>query len=385
MKIKLHQALLLGASLFCLHCTHKESRTPASTTKPLVTDKETQALLDILGGDSPTNNYRHPMRVHFYTSGDQKYLSETVRKSLQEALQKSLGTEAPEKALGKAVAGNLKAALIDNFITTLRVYKIINTGLQFDLSFVPQPNNKNDFSAEMSSNQLIRFNETGKLSRQWESMKPLPLINSLYNNSVYIPLQKGSTEYIGGVISIYVEILDASPRLRIPSVTKNGVKGFIRYRRYYRVNKDLASTLTCDQYALNIKRATEGVPLFYTTDLYKNFNLKDLIPTEETFEIYPGLLVPTNEGRHGLLPSAKQSAAGIAIPTATFSVNEKRPANNRSGFPIRKLVYDLKNNRFDTERSQVEGGVGARQFFTKCESSLDQLFSLDSTLHGGPQ
>lgn len=399
MNIKMRWALVMGASLVCLHCTHKESRGPASSGKPLMTDGETQALSDLFGSDSPTNSFRHPMQVSFYTNSDKEYLSSTAKKALQQALMESLGGDVPEQALGKVVAGNLKDAMIENFVKTLRLYKIINTGLQVDLSFLPQANNKNDYAAELSSNQLVRLGETGKLSAKWESLETVTATGTLYNNSVYIPSQAGSADYIGGTMSIYVEILDTSPKIKIPSITKNGVKGFIRYRRYYRVNRDLAKSLSCDNFAVNVKRA-EGVPLFYTVDLYKNFNLKNLIPTEETLEVFPGLLATSGEGRYELMPDSLEKA-GKSIPTATFAVEQKRNISGEVSFSIKKLVYNLKDKSLDRDKSQVDlisyysrndGGVGMedsalanarRIFFKKCEGSMEKLLGLEAVVQKG--
>ncbi|WP_415064314.1 hypothetical protein [Bdellovibrio sp.] len=400
MNIKMRGALVLGACFLSLYCSHKESRLPASGGKPLITDGETQALSDLFGSDSPSNGYRHPMTVSFHTNSDKEYLSNTAKKALQEALIESLGGDVPEQALGKVVAGNLKEAMIENFVKTMRVYKIINTGLQVDLAFVPKANNRNDFSAELSSNQLVRLSETGKLSGKWESLERSTITGSLYHNSVYVPARQDEADYIGGMMSIYVEILDTSPKIKIPSITKNGVKGFIRYRRYYRLNKNLAKSLSCDNFAVNVTRP-EGVPLFYTVDLYKNFNLKNLIPTEETLEVFPGLLATSSEGRNELMPRSLEKA-GKSISTATFAVEQKRNISGEVSFSLKKLVYSLKEKSLDREKSQVDliryyssgegGGVGMedsalanarRTFLKRCESSVEKLLGLEAVVQGG--
>jgi hypothetical protein len=281
-------------------CTHKEvqEREPAATSAAgIISPDEGRILAQLIGGDSPVRNYRHPMSASFHTNNDKKYLTETAKKALQEALAESLGATDPEKGLAKIVVGNIKAAVIENFIKTLRVYKIVNTGLQFDIAFAPKANNPKDFDAQLASNQLIRLDETNSLSAKWEQLEKGSFTDTVYKNSSLIPTSGKDANYIGGVATVYIEILDANPKIRLPNPVKNGVKGFIRYRRYYRVQQDHAQKVTCDKYTLSSNRAGEGVPTFYTVDLYKNFNLKSLIPTPETIEIYPGITQPTLVGR----------------------------------------------------------------------------------------
>lgn len=400
MNLKISWALLFSFSLLCLNCTHKTSRAPAGRAKLVITDEQIKALAEIFGTDSPANSYRHPMRVNFYTNRDKKYLSETAKKALQEALLESLGGEVPEQGLGKAIAGNLKNAMIENFVKTMRIYKIINTGLQVDLSFVPQANNRADYDSELSSNQLVRLSETGKLAGKWDSLESSTITESLYNNSVYIPSAKGEADYIGGIVSFYVEILDTTPGYKIPSITKNGVKGFFRYRRYYRVNKDVEKSMNCDKFAVNFKRSASNVPLFYTVDLYKNFNLKNMIPTAETIEVFPGLLATTSAGRPELMPTSLEKV-GKSIPTATFVVDHKGNFSGDISFSLKKLVYDLKDKSLDRENSEVDlvnyyshgdGGLveqesalanARRTFFKKCEKSIEKLLGLESLVQGG--
>lgn len=401
MKKSFKTALVACAAMTVVHCTHKEVREPASV-KNIITDGEVQALGDLLGGDSPLNSYRHPMRVQFHTNGDGKYLSETARKALNQALIDTLGVENPEQGLAKLAAGNLKDALVENFVKTLRVYKIINTGLQMDLVFAPVPNQKGTFADEFSSNQLIRLGETGRLSQKWDQIEKETVTGNVYNNSPYIPAKQGQADYIGGALTMYVEILDTKPKFGLPSIKKNGVKGFVRYRRYYRLNRDVQKTATCENFTMSAKTSGSGVPLFYTVDLYKNFNLANLIPTEETLEIFPGLIASMNEGRSELMPDNYEKS-GKSIPTGSFVVEQKRNVSGEVSFSLKKIVYDLKDKALDRSRTKVDlvefhsrrnnGDSMAEEssalssasssYLKKCESSMEKFLSLESLVQGG--
>ncbi|AFY03173.1 hypothetical protein [Bdellovibrio bacteriovorus] len=401
MKMTMKSALIAWAALMAVHCTHKEMREPASEKKYTISDGQTQALADLIGGDSPLKPYRHPMKISFHTNGDQKYLSETARKALNQAIIETLGVENPEQGLAKLAAGNLKDAMIENFVKTMRVYKIINTGLQVDLTFLPQPNQRNDYAAELNSNQLVRFNETGALSSKWEQLEKATDTGTVYNNSVLIPATQGQADYIGGTVTFYVEILDTRPKFGLPSIKKNGVKGFARYRRYYRLNREVQKSVSCEGYTLSAKKSGPGVPLFYTVDLYKNFSLKNIIPTEETIEVFPGLVASNNEGRNELMPD-KYEKTGKSIPTGQFVVESKKSFTEEISFNLEKIVYDLKEKKLDRDRSRVklvnyyssrdqdstanetQALYSARiQYLKKCESSMEKFLNLDALVNGG--
>jgi hypothetical protein len=374
-------------------CTHKEvqQREPAAAAAPeIISADEARILAQLIGGDSPVRNYRHPMKASFHTNNDKKYLTETARKALQQALAESLGVNDPEKGFAKIVAGKLKEAIIENFVKTLRVYKIVNTGLQFDLAFAPTPNKPKDFGSELASNQLIRLDEINSLSAKWDQLEKGTFTQSVYNNSPMIPINSQAANYIGGVATVYIELLDANPKFKVPDPTKNAVKGFIRYRRYYRVQQDHAQKVTCDKYTLSSNRAGEDVPTFFTVDLYKNFNLKNLIPTPETIEIYPGIIATTNVGREQLLPS-DTNQIGKSIPTASFNVSQKKLIGGDLTITLDKLVYGATDKKIDpslSEASIKSGGLGLTvdqvktSFLNDCEQPLAKLLNLNVVLGG---
>ena len=389
---------ILSGVLFVLGmagCTHKDvqpqQREPAAAPAAgIITSDEARILAQLIGGDSPVRNYRHPMTASFHTNNDKKYLTETTKKALQEALAKSLGVDDPEKGLAKIVAGNLKEAIVDSFVKTLRVYKIVNTGLQFDIAFTPTPNTAKDFNAELSSNQLIRLDETNSLSSKWAQIEKGTFTDTVYKNSSLIPVNAKGVNYIGGVATVYIEILDANPKIRLPNPLKNGVKGFIRYRRYYRVQQDHTAKTTCDKFTMSSNRAGEGVPTFYTVDLYKNFNLKNLIPTPETIEVYPGLIASTNVGRDQMLPSS-QEKVGKSISTASFNISQKKLLGGDLVLSLDKLVFDATDKKINPSLSSASiksGGVGLTvdlvksSFLKECEGPLTKMLNLDVVLGG---
>ncbi|MEN0058662.1 MAG: hypothetical protein AAGB31_07495 [Bdellovibrio sp.] len=391
--------LVVGASVLSLHCTHKETRTPAGM-QDIVKNIEVNSLNQIMGGDSPWQQYRRTMKADFYVRGDKEYLSSTAKKALQEALAKSLGVESPEQGLAKLFAGNLKQSVVDNFVKTLRFYKLFNVGLQMELTFLPQGYERRNFDAELNSNQLVRLNETGQLSRKLAALDNSKMTTSIYNNAVLIP-QQNDPSYIGGTITFYLEILDTNVRVKIPSLTKNGVKGFVRYRHYYRMNQPVQFQSNCDIYNIHAQSSRDSVPSFYTVDIYKNFNLENLIPTAETIEVWPGLIGATQDGRDELLPLSTSKEASSRL--ATFDVKVKQKKYEDIEFGVERLVYDVQSKKLDAEKSKVrvisfirnrDVAPGqdevllqnvSRTFFNSCGSSLNKLLNVNAVMPGGVQ
>lgn len=382
---------MMCASLVTAHCSHKDVRQPAGA-KDLLTNDEARAFSELLGDDSPLNPYRHPLKIQLRTSGDGNYLSETAEKALREAIVKSLQGDGPEQGLAKAVGSNLKGALIDNFITTLRFYKIINVGIQVDLIFLPEPNNYRDFTSELSSNQLVRLNEVGKLSEKWKDQDK-PITNKLFSNSFYIPTNNSPLNYVGGLFTLYVKILDADPKLKVPNIVKNGVKGVVRYRRFYRMNEVAQKNLICENFVSTFKALGDRVPLFYTLDLYKKFNLAEISPEEETIEVFPGLIAAQGEGRDGLMPDSDAKSkdaenAGRSISTGIFSVQQKG-SSKMDIIKVNKIVYSLTDRKISSDSSYISKGVSEKSgkdlndYFEKCESNIKTFFNLDSAIPGG--
>ncbi|WP_413560264.1 hypothetical protein [Bdellovibrio sp. HCB209] len=386
--------LSLCAATLAVHCSHKEVRQPSSLQN-IFTERETQALGQILGEDSPTEKFRRVMAVDFHTSGDKKYLAETTRKSIQSAIAQTLGEENPSQGLAKLALGNVKNEVIENFIKTLKVYKLVNLGLQFDLNFAPEPYSLT-FAPELSSNQLVRLDEVGQLSKKWDVLENQGLTNQLYANSVLVK-QDGTADYIGGTISIFVEILDTKPKLGLPKITKNGVKGYVRYRRYFRVNSPLTAG-SCSGFDTAVTVGSR-VPTFYTVDVYKNFDLKNLLPTEETLEIYPGLIAATQEGRPELLPESGGKYS--SVPTMRYEVRQKKMTDTIE-FSVKKMVYDLKDRKFDIVRSEIDvmkyrniaknprmqdeedsKSEARRAFFKSCQGVLEKQLLLNQIVPGG--
>ncbi|MNJ91315.1 hypothetical protein D3C87_89660 [compost metagenome] len=394
--------VLAGMLLVSTQCTHKsvmenDTREPAGLEN-LVEKYELQALSQLFGNDSPLGPVRRKMSVSISTSGDGKYLSETAKKALQEALVKTLSGDGSEQALAKVAAGNIKAAIINNFIKTLKVYKIVNVGVQADLTFTPEPNSRGNYDAELASNQLVRLDEKGKLSQKMEALENFKFSNTFYNNSAYIPQAGKDFQYVGGMMSLYFEILDSSVNLKLPNPFKNGVKGYVRYRRYYKTENQPNPRLACSGFKMSSKRAGEKVPLFYTVDLYSNFNLSNIIPTEEALEVFPGRLVTGNEGRPDALPK-DGARLGKSITTASYAVESPRLSTGAVSFGIKKIVYSLKEKSIDLNRSEVDVlqyipstdqddqamavGNARRTFLKACQSNIKKDFYINSLVEGG--
>lgn len=342
-------ALTLGAVAYIGSRAPKMQTTEFASHSRLYSQSGLRAVSEILGSDSPLKPYRHPMQVRFYVNGDQDYLGKKAKEALNQALLETLNGDVSEEGLIKALGANVQDAVLDKFVKTLRVYKLINTGLQMDLLFIPQENSIRDLGPQLSSNQLVRLSETGRLDKILTDLQSQTVIGNLYRYSSLVPsVSGGGVTYLGGAVSLFVEVLDTGFKIKIPNPLKNGVKGFVRYRRYYRVDENRADSFSCGDYKVSKTIEKNGIPLFYTVDLYKNFNLENLIPTDETIEIYPGLLVATGEGRSELLPDSTKET-GKSVIAASISV--EKTSNQKTKFRVRKLVYEPESKRLDLDRS----------------------------------
>ena len=91
----------------------------------------------------------------------------------------------------------------------------------------------------------------------------------------------GEKQYQGGSITLWVKVLDTAwnPLKPIPNPKKNAIKGFLRFRKYLRVNrKESIEALKGPVELLHITPSDEGGPIYYTVDLIKTFNLQELTP-----------------------------------------------------------------------------------------------------------
>lgn len=393
-------ALSVVFSLIGLSCTHKDTREPASAKqgRELISEKSHEALSQILKGDSPTQDYRRTLEIKFHTDGDEKYLSEQARKSLQQALVESLGGDTPEQGLAKVVAGELKDAVIENFVKTLRIYKIINLGLQADLYFLPEPNDKNSFLPELNNNQLVHLQETSRLSEKWSRTESNTPTRTFLRNSHLVPRQ-GQADYLGGVVTLFVKIVDVNPKLKLPSLKKRGVQGFVRYRRYFRMNSP-KQAVRCDDFVMQVQAKDKSSAQFFTVDIYQNFNLANILPTDESIEIYPGIIAATNDGRADLLPN--DSSVGTSISTGNFLIARQKDVNGKIEFSLNKIVYNLKDGSYDAAQSEAKVsafenksstdypadehaalGAAKKKFFSRCSNELERYLAMGSLFRRG--
>ena len=265
--------------------------------------------------DSYHKSVEHKMQLKVTTNMDNAFLKERAQTALHTAFARTLGiveaeeseaakkiekatSEAGESAevegegktpLFKIFKEELVKELTENFIKTLAIFKIYDGTFQIDLSFVPEKNLAATFDNEFFSNQLIRESEKGKFFEKMK-MPRKSILEKVYENPPTdreLPIQ-----YAGGNITVWLNLLDG--RL-VMSPGKMAARGFIRFRRYYKINGP----------AFNIKHESEEMAVsssslvaavkngkhYMTVDVYNTFDSKNMSPTPDKMEVTFGELL----------------------------------------------------------------------------------------------
>lgn len=100
--------------------------------------------------------------ARFCSDIDNRYLMTATRRAIDSGLTEGLRRSGDTTDFS-AIRGSLETAFVDESITTLAVYKIVNNRLQFDLYDLPVLDDPDHFGPELASNRLIRLNDTGGL------------------------------------------------------------------------------------------------------------------------------------------------------------------------------------------------------------------------------
>ncbi len=303
----------------------------------------------------------YDMQPRFWTDLDDKYLQTKAKLALNNTFVQTfakVATPQEEKPLAALFKENLIKNLVTQYIKTAQVFKIFNGTFQIDLNFTPIEHQNITYKKELSSNQLISFDEAGSL---YDELVADETTLAQQMASVDFPVSTELYQYTGGSISIWLKLLDMSfnPLKPIPNPKKNALKGFVRYRRYFKVNSPsrMDFNLSDDKVTSKVLHFKKNKEVFtnaryITVDIIKEFNLKNLIPSDGRMEIHFGDIVPNNIKKGNIIRDFfSKKEKNINTGELIFSGEFKGYRSGSYKTKIKKLVYDFKEKKFTSKSS----------------------------------
>ena len=139
---------------------------------------------------------------------------------------------------------------------------------------------------------------------------------------------------------------------------KNAVKGYVKYRKYYRVNKKIHTNFTENKYSYVLEsRKTGNEPLMMTVDTYKVFNMANLAPKLDRVEISFGKLLPhkTDKGFWLTRPFVKMFTKEKETGRLLVGVYEAGKSKAKATIKVKKLIFSFEDNRFLDSDIDVSG------------------------------
>lgn len=314
----------------------------------------------------------YDLSLNFRTNKDEPYVKEVLQESLRETIRTSLiqkktetaeeGVESHDKGLVALIKGNLINNLVDNFVKTIKVYKIINGTFQIDLNFVPKVQKEFGYGPELASNELVNWSQKDSLFNELKK-EDVPLHQKILETPV--PSGSNTYQYKGGQITIWFKVMDLVPTLHLPNPKKRGVKGFIRLRRYYRA-PELANTdpfIEDKDFRLNMvhfkslkKKNKNGVSEnFVTADIYKEFDLENPVPKLDRVELHFGKVLPDNFHKNSLIGRlfAYKEKTIETSELNLYGVLKYHDKEYVFESQLNKLVFDFKSGEF-SKKSKIK-------------------------------
>jgi hypothetical protein len=338
------------------------TRAPASSAFG-IGERDIQLYRDFVTYNSYQKFLNYETNFEFRTDKDLDYLKEnmqeTIDKSFSEAFLEMAKNGPGEKApplislLKKSVVKNV----MDIFLMTPKILKIANGTFQFDFYFRPKTNAVLNYKKELSSNQLVHLENTGKLMEQINEEK-VPL--NRHVSTIEIPESGEFYNYRGGVITIWVKLLDMNWNLLkpIPNPKKNALKGFVRYRRYFSANdlNSISPFPSGDKLKVKevyFKRRKKEKNNMVTVDIYKEFNISELVPKLDRMEVTYGKAISNNLHKNSIIGTILNNSED-SVNTGLLKIKgEIKYRGQRISFrsDIRKVVYDFNENKFSNQTS----------------------------------
>lgn len=362
--------------LLLMGCSHQQTREPAAMEPSMLfNEPSSQAARNIIGSDSPIANQRFPMSVNFYIDGDEKYLTENAKKAIRQAIYETLRGDTTELGLVKSLTGNLKDEFLETFVKTLRVYKIVDIGIQVDFQFSPVPNDPTSYNDQLKSNLLVLQTPSPGLSKRIADPAPTQTQKILFGSRTIDKGSKSDMTHLGGVISVYLKVLDTRLAPRLPNPKQNAVKGFIRYRQFVSGPNLPTQEVRCGNFKLKIVPEQYPMASFYTVDFYKNLNLKNIIPIDEGYEIFPGSIAPANLGRNEMVVS-KNEGLGEKYASHAILIQDLSPTHRQLTYKINSIHKGAAEENFNLRKSALQL-VNFKSLNPKDESHLSAIEAMN--------
>lgn len=344
------------------HWGEDQVRNPASMNEFNLPAAE--VLEDYFQYDNHSGYVSYTMDANIWSDKGTKYFAKKGQKAINDALLKSFKevNKNKELSLPAQAPKHIIQSLIKNFAYTLKVYKIIDANFEIDLSFIPKNNNMANYKGEMKSNQLVHLDNKGELLKELNEVgRTLPE----HILAAKIPSTGHLYQYMGGAITIGAELLDTSWRITqpIPKPKKNALKGFLRFRKYYRVNQPgqinldglFSETKNMKVEMTHFKKNKEFDKTFLTVDVMYSFNLADLIPKKEKAVVHFGELVSLDKNHDNIIKRIFQVfKKSHDVQTADLYIQGRyNGKNGPSKFKtkINRIVYNYRKNEFERSSS----------------------------------
>ncbi|MCP4913479.1 MAG: hypothetical protein GY909_10185 [Oligoflexia bacterium] len=325
------------------------------------------------------------LEIQVRTNKKKDYYQRKTKLAIHHALAKTfadVGVEGNTKAFTQLVKENLISSFVKHFVKTIRIFQIMSGEFQIDLNFIPRAEKQLNYNSQLKTNQLISYDRVNELSlflNEEEKRLDQKIL------SFEIPPSTKTFQYKGGQISIWLKLLDMDFDFDnpIPNPKKNAIKGFVRYRKYYRANNlnAIFPNLKGEYHQLtevHFKKMENFSDSMVTLDHYKSFNLGNMIPQNDSLEIYFGKMKADNfyrEGFFGKIFGKKHKD----VDTAELFINGKAKYKGKEKeikVSLRKLVYDFKTEKFrNKSRLNVRmkgdiNGIKKNELLSKIKSNL---------------
>lgn len=345
-------------------------RTPASIIDQL--SPEIDIYKDYF--DYPTYQKRlaYDLGVNFRTDVDNEYLKRKTELAMHDAFRLTFDKMNSEKEKDPPLLSIFKEGLIESFtqhfIKTIGVLKLVNGTFQIDFNFVPRVQKDLNYNDELSSNQLVQWNNSGSLLNDLQT-EDLTLQEKVLQTK--LPKEDKPYQYQGGQITVWIKVVDMNATFKIPDPKKNAVKGFMRFRRYYKANSLAALKPFIERPDFKIEKTQVRLEkgkkeLFVTVDVVKEFSLGSIVPKLDRIEVFFGSLQPDTFYRNTLIGNIFTNDDG-KIKTGEFAIEGTFKAQNGQGYKFKteidRLVYDFTKKEFDRSHSRLKttGNVPTEQ------------------------
>jgi hypothetical protein len=166
--------------------------------------------------------------------------------------------------------------VINHLLTKSKDDILKEESFQADLLFNPIVSKSFSFKKEMNTNQLINYSYKNNL-QDFINSSAVSFEKNIYK--ALIPSNGSTYQYLGGVISVSTK------------KKEKNVKGIVRYRRYFRVNRlaDLDMTIESRLFNLDVvhfkSHQFQKLPII-TVDVLKEFNSKNSTQELKHLNIY---------------------------------------------------------------------------------------------------